>query len=156
MKYIVIVIAIVAAAYFGIYKDEPVIKQLKFTYSDKANLYKCQDVHGDITYSDRTCVNSSEQDLNIVVPVAEKASAERLKALELKNQRTTTSSDSQVSLVKSNEADKTRSNNRTCQRYKDNIKDLQNTMRSGYSAQQGDRMKKSIRDYKNHYNNECK
>ncbi len=151
MKYIVIIIVIVVAGYFGWYKSAPTIVTLDPLHQKKENLYKCKDDEGNVTYTDNGCVDLTTQELDIVIPTIDEAAAKRLKDRQLNSYPSQPRNT--VSVVSAN---KPRSISNKCQSYKDSIKQYKNELRAGYTQSEGNRIQSSIKEYQSLYNNRCK
>ncbi|MCW8830707.1 MAG: DUF4124 domain-containing protein [Gammaproteobacteria bacterium] len=102
-----------------------------------AGPYKCVDENNNVTYTDQRCLNQTREKLDIKVPPVDKAAAERLKYLK----EITPSSSKSIGKIKIIDAEKP---NTRCAKYANQIKNLRDRQRSGYTPEEGEGIRNSI------------
>jgi len=120
-----------------------------------ANMYKCADETGHIIYSDYPCIKTKVRSMDIMVAPVDEDSARRLRN---KHGNDSSSGNSRRSSNNSSSSKKTspKKKDPSCSYYKSQISSLQNSLKSGYTPSQGERLKQSLKDYREKYRKGCK
>jgi len=131
-----------------------------FCYPSYAELYKCKDKDNNITYSDKGCMKTKNQELDLVISPVDDATYQRLKNRTNGNNnqefhrfsipnRVNKYNNKQVAVIK------TKKTSMECKSYTNIINNQKNRLRSGYNATQGKSIQRTISNYSKLYDKNC-
>lgn len=131
-----------------------VSSMLSFQVEAMGEMHKCVDETGHTIYSDYPCIKTKVQSMDIMVAPADEDSARRLRNKHGNNASSSNSRRSSNS--DSTKKSSPKKKDPSCSYYKSQMSSLQNSLRSGYTPSQGERLKQSLKNYREKYRKGCK